>query len=305
MQTVSNQYAAMPSLHIAWSTWCALVMWQLTRKRWARVLIVLYPVVTLFGIVVTANHYWLDGGRRAADARGGLPHRPRPRSSGTSVAWAGRTASAGGSSADVEVQRTSGNVGPSCCSRPSAPRPTCAACDPQELDELAGEIRDFIVPPVAETGGHLGSNLGAVELTLALHRVFDSPTRRHPVGHRPPGVRPQDRHRTRRPASSSCARPAGCPATRRREESEHDFVENSHASTILSYAYGLAVARDAGADPSRRHIVAVIGDGSMTGGMAYEALNNLGHSDRQRHHRPQRQRPLLRADDVERSSATA
>ena len=83
-----------------------------------------------------------------------------------------------------------------------------------------------------------------------------------------------------RPASSSCARPAGCPATRRREESEHDFVENSHASTILSYAYGLAVARDSGADPDRRHIVAVIGDGSMTGGMAYEALNNLGHSDR-------------------------
>jgi len=60
MQRVSNQYAAMPSLHIAWSTWCALVMWQLTRKRWARVLIVLYPVMTLFGIVVTANHYFLD-----------------------------------------------------------------------------------------------------------------------------------------------------------------------------------------------------------------------------------------------------
>jgi hypothetical protein len=60
MQKVSNQYAAMPSLHIAWSTWCALVMWQLTRKRWARVLIVLYPFLTLFGIVVTANHFLLD-----------------------------------------------------------------------------------------------------------------------------------------------------------------------------------------------------------------------------------------------------
>ena len=57
---ISNQYAAMPSLHIGWSTWCALAMWQLTRKRWARVLIVLYPVVTLFCIVVTANHYWID-----------------------------------------------------------------------------------------------------------------------------------------------------------------------------------------------------------------------------------------------------
>src|SRR5204863_3943245 len=64
-----------------------------------------------------------------------------------------------------------------------------------------------------------------------------------------------------------------------RAESEHDWIENSHASTVLSYAYGLAVARDAGVDP-RRHIVAVIGDGSMTGGMAYEALNNLGHSRR-------------------------
>ena len=60
MQKLSNQYAAMPSLHIAWSMWCALVMWQLTRKRWARVLIVSYPVMTLFGIVVTANHYFLD-----------------------------------------------------------------------------------------------------------------------------------------------------------------------------------------------------------------------------------------------------
>ena len=60
MQKVSNQYAAMPSLHIAWSVWCALVMWQLTRRRWARVLIILYPILTLFGIVVTANHYLLD-----------------------------------------------------------------------------------------------------------------------------------------------------------------------------------------------------------------------------------------------------
>ncbi len=65
-----------------------------------------------------------------------------------------------------------------------------------------------------------------------------------------------------------------------REESIHDFIENSHASTVLSYAYGMAVARDQGQNPDRRHIVAVIGDGSLTGGMAYEALNNLGHSKR-------------------------
>ena len=124
------------------------------------------------------------------------------------------------------------------------------ALDPQELEELAGEIRDFIVAAVAENSGHLGSNLGAVELTLALHRVFDSPRDAilWDTGHQA-YVHKIVTGRARR-ASSSCARPAGCPATRRREESEHDFVENSHASTILSYAYGLAVARDSGADPT-------------------------------------------------------
>ena len=151
--------------------------------------------------------------------------------------------------------------------------------DPQELDELAGEIRDFIVAAVAENSGHLGSNLGAVELTLALHRVFDSPrdailwdTGHQAYVHKIVTGRPAGFEQLRQAGGLS-----GYPS---REESEHDFVENSHASTILSYAYGLAVARDSGADVSRRHIVAVIGDGSMTGGMAYEALNNLGHSDR-------------------------
>ena len=76
MQKVSNQYAAMPSLHIAWSTWCALVMWQLTRRRWARALIVAYPLMTLFGIVVTANHFFLDAVGGLVDPRRGLPHRP-------------------------------------------------------------------------------------------------------------------------------------------------------------------------------------------------------------------------------------
>ena len=151
--------------------------------------------------------------------------------------------------------------------------------DPQELEELAGEIRDFIVAAVAENSGHLGSNLGAVELTLALHRVFDSPrdailwdTGHQAYVHKIVTGRAAGFEQLRQAGGLS-----GYPS---REESEHDFVENSHASTILSYAYGLAVARDSGADPSRRHIVAVIGDGSLTGGMAYEALNNLGHSDR-------------------------
>ena len=99
------------------------------------------------------------------------------------------------------------------------------------------------------------------------------------MGHRPPGLRAQDRHRSPARASPTCARADGLSGYPTREESRHDYVENSHASTILSYAYGMAVARDAGVDP-HRHIVAVIGDGSMTGGMAYEALNNIGHSKR-------------------------
>ncbi|MUH51488.1 MAG: 1-deoxy-D-xylulose-5-phosphate synthase [Actinobacteria bacterium] len=146
-----------------------------------------------------------------------------------------------------------------------------------ELDDLAGEIRDFVVRAVADTGGHLGSNLGAVELTLALHRVFESPrdavlwdTGHQAYIHKIVTGRQQQFDQLRQANGLS-----GYPS---REESKHDFVENSHASTILSYAYGLAVARDAGTAGDRRHIVAVIGDGSMTGGMAYEALNNLGHS---------------------------
>jgi 1-deoxy-D-xylulose-5-phosphate synthase len=147
-----------------------------------------------------------------------------------------------------------------------------------ELDALAGEIRDLIVEAVSENAGHLGSNLGAVELSLALHRVFESPT--DPIlwdtGHQAyvhkivTGRKAQFTHLRQAGGMS------GYPS---REESRHDFIENSHASTVLSYAYGMAVARDAGV-ADHRHIVAVIGDGAMTGGMAYEALNNLGHHKR-------------------------
>ncbi len=147
-----------------------------------------------------------------------------------------------------------------------------------EVGDLAGEIRDFIVAAVSETGGHLGSNLGAVELTLALHRVFDSPTDailwdtgHQAYVHKIVTGRQSQFEQLRQQGGLS-----GYPS---REESVHDHIENSHASTVLSYAYGMAVARDAGTDP-HRHIVAVIGDGSMTGGMAYEALNNIGHSGR-------------------------
>ena len=147
-----------------------------------------------------------------------------------------------------------------------------------ELDTLAGEIRDFVVAAVSETGGHLGSNLGAVELSLALHRVFESPTDAilWDTGHQ------AYVHKIvtgRRSQFEQLRQEGGLSGYPSREESRHDHIENSHASTVLSYAYGMAAARDAGVD-DHRHIVAVIGDGAMTGGMAYEALNNLGHSRR-------------------------
>jgi 1-deoxy-D-xylulose-5-phosphate synthase len=147
-----------------------------------------------------------------------------------------------------------------------------------QLDDLAGEIRDLIVQAVSENAGHLGSNLGAVELTLALHRVFESPTDAilWDTGHQ------SYVHKIvtgRRSGFERLRQADGLSGYPSREESRHDFVENSHASTILSYAYGMAVARDVGTS-SHRHIVAIIGDGSMTGGMAYEALNNIGHAGR-------------------------
>ena len=146
-----------------------------------------------------------------------------------------------------------------------------------QLNELSGEIRDFIVAAVSETGGHLGSNLGAVELTLALHRVFESPRDAilWDTGHQ---AYVHKLVTGRRGGFSQLRQAGGLSGYPSREESVHDFIENSHASTVLSYAHGMAVARDSGQLVDRRHVVAVIGDGSLTGGMAYEALNNLGHS---------------------------
>jgi len=141
-----------------------------------------------------------------------------------------------------------------------------------ELDELAAEIRDFLVRKVSLTGGHLGPNLGVVELTLALHRVFDSPT--DPIvfdtGHQ------AYVHKIvtgRAPGFDRLRQEGGLSGYPSRSESEHDVVENSHASTALSYADGLAKAfKIRGED---RHVVAVVGDGALTGGMAWEALNNI------------------------------
>ena len=145
-----------------------------------------------------------------------------------------------------------------------------------ELGELATEIRDFIVEAVNVNGGHLGSNLGAVELSIALHRVFESPKDiiLWDTGHQ------AYVHKIltgRRDGFAQLRKEGGISGYPNRAESEHDVIENSHASTVLSYAHGIATARDM-RDEETGHVVAVIGDGSMTGGMAYEGLNNLGHS---------------------------
>ena len=152
--------------------------------------------------------------------------------------------------------------------------------DHDELTALAAEIREFLVRSVSRTGGHLGPNLGAVELTLALHRVFDSPRDRilWDTGHqayvhkivtgragRFDGLRQKD----------------GLSGYPSQAESDHDVIENSHASTALSYADGLAKAFQLRGETDR-HVVAVVGDGSLTGGMAWEAINNIAadHSRR-------------------------
>ncbi|MDX2536823.1 1-deoxy-D-xylulose-5-phosphate synthase [Streptomyces scabiei] len=140
-----------------------------------------------------------------------------------------------------------------------------------ELGELAEEIREFLVHAVARTGGHLGPNLGVVELTIALHRVFESPTDRivWDTGHQ------SYVHKllTGRQDFSKLRGKGGLSGYPSREESEHDIVENSHASTALGWADGLAKARQVRGE--RGHVVAVIGDGALTGGMAWEALNNI------------------------------
>jgi 1-deoxy-D-xylulose-5-phosphate synthase len=147
-----------------------------------------------------------------------------------------------------------------------------------QLDELAGEIRHHIVEAVEAAGsGHLGSNLGVVELTIAMHRVFDSPrdVLLWDTGHQ---AYVHKMLTGRREAFTELRKAGGLSGYPSRAESDHDWIENSHASTILCYAHGLAEAFKVRRVGDRR-VVAVIGDGSLTGGMAFEGLNNLGHSD--------------------------
>ncbi|HEV2930320.1 MAG TPA: 1-deoxy-D-xylulose-5-phosphate synthase N-terminal domain-containing protein, partial [Propionibacteriaceae bacterium] len=147
---------------------------------------------------------------------------------------------------------------------------------PEQLPELSRQIREFLVAHVSQTGGHLGPNLGVVELTIAMHRVFESP--RDPMifdtGHQSYVHKiltgRQDRFSTLRQRHGL----SGYPSP---DESEHDWVGNSHASTALSYADGLAKALRQQGRPGT--VVAFVGDGSLTGGMAWEALNNIAASD--------------------------
>ncbi|MBY6410929.1 1-deoxy-D-xylulose-5-phosphate synthase [Rhodococcus sp. BP-252] len=144
---------------------------------------------------------------------------------------------------------------------------------PSEVADLAGEIRDFLVEKVSATGGHLGPNLGVVELTLAVHRTFDSPN--DPIifdtGHQ---AYVHKMITGRAGAFDSLRKQGGLSGYPARSESEHDWVESSHASASLSYADGLAKAFQL-TGQNDRHVVAVVGDGALTGGMCWEALNNI------------------------------
>jgi 1-deoxy-D-xylulose-5-phosphate synthase len=142
-----------------------------------------------------------------------------------------------------------------------------------KLNRLAREIRDFLITEVTRTGGHLGPNLGTVELTLALHRVFDSPRDRivWDTGHQ------AYVHKIvtgRCDGFAKLKQAGGLSGYPCRNESEHDLVENSHASTSLSWADGLAKAYEVTGQRDRA-VVAVVGDGALTGGMCWEALNNI------------------------------
>jgi len=146
------------------------------------------------------------------------------------------------------------------------------ALTPDQLPALASEIRDVLIETVSRTSGHLGPNLGVVELTIALHRVFDSPSDRivFDTGHQ------SYVHKLltgRYPEFGTLRQRGGLSGYPSQAESEHDIVENSHASTSLSYADGLAKAYRLRGE--NRSVVAVIGDGALTGGMAWEALNNI------------------------------
>jgi 1-deoxy-D-xylulose-5-phosphate synthase len=144
---------------------------------------------------------------------------------------------------------------------------------PEDLTRLCAEIREELVTAVSRTGGHLGPNLGVVELTVAMHRVFDSPRDAiiFDTGHQ---AYVHKMLTGRLGLFDTLRQQGGMSGYPSRRESEHDLIENSHASTGLSYALGFATARGLRGETGK--VVCVVGDGALTGGMAYEALNNVG-----------------------------
>ena len=152
---------------------------------------------------------------------------------------------------------------------------------PEQLRQLADELRAETIDAVSTTGGHLGASLGVVELTVAIHAIFDTPTDRliWDVGHQ---CYPHKILTGRRDRIRTLRQGGGLSGFTRRAESEYDPFGAAHASTSISAGLGMAVARDLksaipGAKKDARHVVAVIGDGAMSAGMAYEAMNNAGH----------------------------
>ena len=158
--------------------------------------------------------------------------------------------------------------------------------DYDELELLSYEIRDFLIEKVSKTGGHLSSNLGAVELTIALHRCFDTPKDKiiWDVGHQ------TYVHKIltgRADGFDSLRKYGGMSGFPKQRDSEYDLFDTGHSSTSLSLGLGLAAARDLSGEDYE--VVSVIGDGAMTGGLAFEALNNTARSQYEDHRRAQRQ----------------
>ena len=162
-----------------------------------------------------------------------------------------------------------------------------------ELELLSQEVRQEIISTINSIGGHYASNLGTVELTVALHIVFNSPKDKivWDVGHQ---AYPHKLLTGRRDRFDTIRQHGGLSGFLTRDESEHDAFGAGHASTSISAALGMAVARDLKGEDN--HVVAVIGDGAMTGGMAYEALNNAGPVRPPLHRHPQRQRDVHRPE---------
>ena len=148
-------------------------------------------------------------------------------------------------------------------------------CSPREVEDLIPQLREQIIDAVSQTGGHLASNLGVVELTLALHRVFDSPRDKivFDVGHQCYAHKILTGRGKQMQGLRQYGGISGFP---KREESPHDAFGTGHASTALSAALGMARARDLKGED--HHVVVVVGDGALTGGMCYEALNDAGCS---------------------------